>query len=229
MLSTRRFRLLGSTKVLRDISGGALIEATLVLPLMFFLALGTVDAAYYFYEWNLANKATYWGARAAAVSNPVAPNVVNLTESSSQIGQPCYLAATGSANPNGSCPTFSVVCTSTSCTPNTYGFSGAAFTNANKTGVFDRMQQIFPRLQASNVQITYQTTAGLGYFGQPYSGNSAQFTLPMNVTVNIHCMTHQFFFIRWAWSAQTGCPANPNGPYIPAFPTTMQSESMFTQ
>jgi Flp pilus assembly protein TadG len=39
------------------------------------VTLGTVDVTYMLYEWALANKATYVGARAAVVSNPVAQNI----------------------------------------------------------------------------------------------------------------------------------------------------------
>ena len=49
-----------------------LVETTIVIPLFLVLVLGTVDVTYMFYEWAMANKAAYVGARAAVISNPVA-------------------------------------------------------------------------------------------------------------------------------------------------------------
>jgi hypothetical protein len=49
---------------------------------------------------------------------------------------------------------------------------------------------VFPRIAATNVQISYQQN-GLGFVGQTASLGG----LPMNVTVSISGMTHQFYFI----------------------------------
>jgi hypothetical protein len=60
------------------------------------------------------------------------------------------------------------------------------------------MQAVFLRLQRENVTISYQTN-GTGLVGQAWEGSAdpgnPQFTLPMNVTVSITGMTHQFYFI----------------------------------
>jgi hypothetical protein len=85
------------------------------------------------------------------------------------------------------------------------------------------MHQIFPRLQPQNVQISYQTS-GLGFVGRPDG-------LPMEVTVSIRCMTHQFYFIDalmgWLFSSPAGCdPAPAAGLSIPAFASTLPSEGM---
>jgi hypothetical protein len=122
---------------------------------MLVLALGTVDAAYMFFEWTLANKAAYVGARTAIVSNPVASNLANLSYTATelqQLGQLCYNVTTGSATSPVNCPTASnVACWSGSCSSgNTY--SSAAFTH-----IVSAMQTVFPRITASNVEITYST------------------------------------------------------------------------
>jgi hypothetical protein len=80
--------------------------------------------------------------------------------------------------------------------------------------------------------ISYQTN-GSGVVGEPYSGNASQFGLPMNVTVQIKCMTHQFYFLSglmgWVFTPPTGCSPTPlPGPPISASTTTMQSEDMYT-
>jgi len=189
------------------------------------VALGTVDVSYMLYEWTLANKAAYAGAHRAIVSNPVATGITNLTYDPTLIGQSCFDSGTGAAN--GNCPSVQVSCQGTnggSCT-NSYVFDNTAFTNPNRTGIFDRMQQIFPRLQPQNVTISYQTN-NLGFNGRPDG-------LPMAVTVSIKCMTHQFYFIdalvpAWAFPSPPGCPAGLQGLAIPKFASTLQSEGMVT-
>src|SRR5207247_1844183 len=109
----------------------------------------------------------YIGARAAAVSNPVAQNITDpttLNYTPALDGQPCFNFVTGAST--GNCPSIPLVtCTSTACTPNTYGFDSAAFTNVNGTGIFDRMHAIFPRLRATNVTVSYQGN-GSGFVGR---------------------------------------------------------------
>ena len=62
-------------RLARDQSGAALVEAALAMPLALSLSLGTVDAALLLWERNQAAKATYSGARTAALSSPVAAGI----------------------------------------------------------------------------------------------------------------------------------------------------------
>jgi TadE-like protein len=205
-------------KLLRDTTGSVLVESTLVIPLFFLLALGTVDVAYMLFDWALANKAAYVGARTAVVSDPVASTIPNIAYTPTQLqnlGQPCF---DGSGN-NINCPSASSVCTSGGCT-NSFGYDDLAF-----AAVLTAMKNVFPRLAAANLQIRYQTN-GAGFVGQPNSGNPAQFSLPMDVTVSITGMTHQFYFIGPILSFFGGTIAAT--PAIPAFASTMQSEDMTT-
>jgi hypothetical protein len=89
------------------------------------------------------------------------------------------------------------------------------------------MDDIFPRLQRQNVVISYQTT-GLGYVNRPNG-------LPMNVTVSLRCMSHQFYFLGalmgWAFpNLPNSCPSplTTNGPIISSFATTLTSEDLTT-
>jgi TadE-like protein len=210
-------------KFWRDITGSVLVEYAVVFPLFMLVTLGTVDVTYMLYEWALANKATYVGARAAVVSNPVAQSI---TEQSSlydasqlkQMGQYCFDFATGTSNGNCPPPNVKVDCTSSACKPDTFGFDSSAFTNANSTGIFDRMKVIFPRLQPDNVTISYQLN-GSGYVGRPGG-------LPMNVTVRVQNVTHQFYFVAGMMRFFGGTFAST--PAIPAFATTLTSEDMVT-
>jgi Flp pilus assembly protein TadG len=217
-----------------DSSGSSLLEFTLVFPVVLLAALGTLDVAFMLFDWAAANRATFVGARRAVVVDPVATEVTQLsyTTAGTELGQPCFDPATGVANTTTNCPTVTTVCTPAatggSCT-NGYTWNETAFTNPNapetEKGIFDRMTEkdAFPRLQRQNVQISYQTT-GLGFVGRPNG-------LPMNVTVSIRCITHQFYFLgglmNWAFAVPVGCPAGtPAGWSIPSFATTLPSEDM---
>jgi Flp pilus assembly protein TadG len=207
-------------KLLRDIRGSVLVETTIVLPMLLVLVLGTIDVTYMFYDWALANKAAYVGARTAVTSDPVDPDVTNLNYTPTQlqnIGQSCLVV---------SCPSANSVCTGAasggSCTSGT--FQNTAFTR-----IFDAMQRVFSRLQRQNVTISYQTN-GTGVVGQAWDGSAdpgnPQFTLPMNVTVSITGMRHQFYFVSPLLRVFGGVISAT--PAIPTFATTLQSEDLFT-
>ncbi len=210
-------------KLWRDISGSMIVEYAVVFPLFTLVTLGSVDVTYMLYEWALANKAAYVGARAAVVSNPIAQNITEdslLYDSGqlTQMGQYCFNLTTGASDGNCPAPSVKVDCTSAACTPNTFGFDSSAFTNANNSGIFDRMKAIFPRLQPENVTVSYQLN-GSGYVGRPGG-------LPMNVTVSVQNITHQFYFlpgiVRFFGGTFVTSPA------IPVFATTLTSEDMTT-
>ena len=200
-----------------DKTGSAFIEYAIVFPLFISVTLGTVDVTYMLFDWALANKAAYVGARAAVVSDPVATSATNpltnpsYTQSQSQqIGQLCFNPSTGVSN--GNCPSISTVCTPNSssggsCT-NSYTFDNTAF-----LAILGKMQAVFPRLQRQNVQISYNTN-GQGFVLQPGG-------LPMDVTVSVQGMTHRFYFI-------SGLERVRSTPSIPPFATTLTSEDMAT-
>jgi Flp pilus assembly protein TadG len=212
--------------MLRDIRGSVYIESVLVIPMFLALVLGTIDATYMFYQWALANKAAYVGARTAVVSNPVASAITNLTYSTNRnFGLPCY----GTSN----CPTVSTVCASGSCT-NGGNYDSAAFST-----ILTAMQRVFCpaaaaancSLKAQNVTISYQSN-GSGTAGQTYDGNTNHFNIPMNVTVSITGMTTNLYFTGGLVALLSiftgGGVAFSTTPAIPTFATTMQSESLYT-
>jgi TadE-like protein len=209
------------TKLLRDCVGSSLVEFTLVFPLFILVALGTVDVGFMLSEWAQANKATYVGAHRTTVSNPVAPGLTTFFKDTiiGGMGLPCVDPATGNPSVDPAtgtqiCPTLLIVCTSTACTPNTYGWSSAAFTD-----IFAPMQRIFGRLQPENVTISYQRDANLNNLGFNEPNG-----FPMAVTVSITGMTHQFYFVgplvRFFGAAITSTPG------IPQFSTTLIGEDM---
>src|SRR5262249_18270105 len=149
-------------KFLQDTQGGPIVEFTLVFPMFVLAAFGTVDFTYMLFEWTLASKAAYIGARSATVSDPVATEVTSLTYStaSTALNRPCF-DTSGNPDSTSSCPTVNTVCTpaaSNGACTNGYTWNESAFTNANRTGILDKMQGVFPRLQRQNVNISYVTT-----------------------------------------------------------------------
>jgi TadE-like protein len=221
-------------KLLRDCVGSSLVEFTLIFPVFILVAFGTVDIAYMLSDWALANKAAYAGAHRAIVTNPVAVGITNLAYDPSKLGQLCFDPSTGLAS--GNCPLVQdsnlnppgpVVCTPAAtaggrCTGG-YSFDDRSFDcHCTSPGVpvpiFNQMHQIFPRLQRQNVTISYQTN-NLGFNGRPDG-------LPMNVTVTITGMTHQFYFLGPVMRLFGGNFAAT--PPIPNFTTTLTSEDMVT-
>ena len=218
-------------KVMRDCVGSSLVEFTVVFPVFILIVLGTVDVALMLFDWTLANKASYMGARRAVVTNPVAAGITNLPYDPTKLGLLCFNPADGA--PTGNCPSVQdsysdpprpVVCTPAattgSCTGG-YSFDDGPFdchctSPTAPVPIFNQMQQIFPRLQRQNVTISYKTN-NLGFVGRPDG-------LPMNVTVSITGMTHQFYFLGPIMRFFGGdFAANPP---IPTFATTLTSEAM---
>ena len=63
----------------RDNNGGVLVEATIMITIMFVFVLGSIDFLFAFYQWNAATKAVQVGVRIAAVSDPVAKGLNGLS------------------------------------------------------------------------------------------------------------------------------------------------------
>ena len=229
----KRFKL--APRLLRDIEGSVLVETTIVIPMFLLLVLGTIDVTYMFFEWALANKAAYVGARTAIVSDPVAQGITTFNYTSTA-GQYCFEfdQTTLQSDPIANCPFVPNWVNCTGAAPsggscdNGYTFSDAA-PYYPFTTIFSRMQSIFPSLQRQNVTVSYQTN-GLGFVGETATPG-AMSGLPMNVKVSVNCMTHQFYFLSglmgWVIGTPAGCPANtPKGWSIPTFASTLQSEDM---
>ena len=181
---------------LRDQQGSVMVEVAIMLSIVLLLVLGAIDFLLLFYQWNAAAKAVQTGARLAAVSDPVASGLNNLSQA----------VMSASVPPGAAMPNFVVTCDGRTATCTCNGVNacrGGYDRAAMNTIVFGRgssscsdaksadvvgMCDIFPRITPANVKIVYAQT-GLGYAGRPGG--------PMpTITVSLQNLPFQFFFLR---------------------------------
>jgi hypothetical protein len=181
----------------RDQRGAVMVEVTIMLSLTLVLVLGAIDFLLLFYQWNAAAKAVQIGARRAAVSDPVASGLNDLSQAVVSVSVP----------PGAAMPKFIVTCDgrTATCTCNSVracrgvkSYDRAAMNaivfgrgssscsdakSADQVGMCD----IFSRIMPANVKIVYAQT-GLGYAGRPGG--------PMpTITVSIQNLPFQFYFL----------------------------------
>jgi len=147
-------------RLLRSERAASAAEFALVLPLLLLLLFGIIDSGRFMWEYNQAEKATQMGVRYAVVTDPALNGLYTYSFSiSGGITQ-------GSAVPTTSFDTATCTNGSCTCTPgggfcSATSYNGPAFTN-----VVTRMNQMYPQIAASNVQIQYKNV-GLGFAGDP--------------------------------------------------------------
>ena len=230
---------------LKSARGTALLEFTLVFPLVMLVVLGSIDASLLMLDMAQVNKATYAGARASVVSDPLFGAITWTYDPYAVPGDACYNDADGTTTGkcktvidrrciatagNSSGATAGECCTvsgSTCASPTAWTASGLSTFNS----IFRSMIRAYPEgsLDARQVQISYVTT-GMGYVKQP--GGQ-----PLNVTVSVRCMSHRFFFLNslmgWIFSTLPAeCPndlvahAGTSGPIMPSTSTTLPGEDL---
>jgi Flp pilus assembly protein TadG len=192
-------------KLTRDERGGVLVEATVMLTILFVFLLGAVDFLFAFFQWNAAAKAVQLGARIAAVSSPVDPGLAGLSTAA------LYGVSPGDAMPANA---FTVTCTGTGANSGTCSCSGTCTgtgtydwqamnrivfgrdraaqttcrTGSPPSGYFSGMCDVFSRVTPANVEVEYRQT-GLGFAGRPGG------PVP-TVTVRLrNNLPFQFFFL----------------------------------
>jgi Flp pilus assembly protein TadG len=191
----------------REQTGAAFAEFALVLPLVLSVVCGSIDFLYAFYQWNAAAKAVEVGARIAAVSDPVATGLNNLSNQ----------AVLNGFVPGATMPYFTVTCTAGTCTCDgmCVGLAAKSFNSAamdriiygpgNKAcgeeNSYHRMGMcdVLPSITAANVVITY-TQTGLGYAGRPGG------PIP-TITVSLKDMHFHFIFLSFMFGEDMPMPA----------------------
>ncbi len=194
----------------RDDTGAVLVELSILLPIMIGILCGSIDFLYAFYQWNAAAKAVQVGARIAAVSDPVA---AGLNDISNQV------VLSGSTAPRQPMPWFSINCDGSiatcACSGTCPGITGNSYSPAamdriiygrGSTSCTDAtsyyttgMCDILPSITAANVMIVY-TQTGLGYAGRPGG------PVP-TITVSLHNLHFQFFFLSYLLGSSVPMPA----------------------
>lgn len=182
-------------------------EFAIMLPMIVLVVFGSIDFLYAFYQWNAAAKAVEVGARIAAVSDPVAPG---LNQLSSQ-------ALVNGAMPGNVMPAFTVTCRDGSCT--CVGVCSGLLENTFNTAAIDRivfgtgrsacgaagssettgMCDVLPSIRPENVVVVYKQS-GLGYAGRPGG------PLP-TIEVSLENMQFQLFFLSSLLGLHIAMPA----------------------
>jgi len=191
-------------RFIKDTSAASMVEMSLILPMFFIAAGGSIDFGYAFMQWNTAAKAVEAGARIAAVSNPVSSDLANATS---------LATLQSGATPGAAFPYFIRVCNgaTASCSGGTYD---AAAMSAIITGTASRpgMGSFLAAIKTANVTVTYEET-GLGFACRPGG------PVP-TITVQLQNITFNFLFLNLIPGI---------GPItMPAMKTTMTGEDMST-
>jgi TadE-like protein len=178
-----------------DQTGAVFAEFALLLPIVVIIVCGSIDFLYAFYQLNAAAKAVEVGARIAAISDPVATGLNDLSNE----------ALLNGALPQASMPSFTVTCRLANCT--CVGACGSMTENPFNLAAMDRivygrgqpscggakpsyatgMCDVLPSITPSNIFVVYRQT-GLGYAGRPGG------PVP-TITVSLHGMQFHFFFL----------------------------------
>jgi len=189
---------MASKHLLRDTNGAVMVEVTIMLSIILVLVFGGIDLLFLFYQWNAAAKAVQIGARLAAVSDPVALGLNNVSRA----------VVDETVPPGAAIPKFIVTCDGGSATCSCSGAAracrqvGGYNKAAMDTIVFGRgssscsnlpaadrvgMCHILSRITPANVKIVYAQT-GLGYAERPGG--------PMpTITLSLQNLPFHFYFV----------------------------------
>ena len=215
-------------------AGASFVEFAAVFPIILVICFGAADFTILTVKWVSLNKATYAGARLAAVQDPVATGINSPTEGGAA-GEACFnydrgtdsgncqinapTTCTGSASGGKCCPVGS---DPSGCSAN-YPWNEATFQNVlNEMNKFMLTDSIDRR----QLQITYQPTR-YGFAHRPVGS-------PMNITVAVRCSSYPFYLLYplmgWAIPGRpascTGVPGS--GVSLPDFPSTVTAEDLST-
>lgn len=150
-------------QLLDDIRGASAAEFALVLPLLMILTLGTIDFGRYMWELQQAKKATQYGARFAAVTDPVEGKLVDENYVGRNVGG--VTLTQGDIIPAAALDT--IVCDDTSCTcTGTCLMGGTNYDGTAFDRIVARMQAMDPRVKREEVIVEY-AGSGLGFAGDP--------------------------------------------------------------
>ena len=183
--------------------GAVIVEATATILVFLLLVFGVIEFSYVYYQWNSATMATQRGARLAAVSNPVAYNLTQLTglEPGNNLPGSTMPAFDCTCNGQtetctGTVPTNAQPCKWESASPVNYSrdalntiLLGRGNDGTNCVQGLDNsgMCRFFPGLTRANIVVRYQ------YTGMGYAGRTAG-PVP-TITVSLQGVNYNFVFL----------------------------------
>ncbi len=145
---------------------GLAAEFALVLPLFLILLLGTIDVGIYAWRINQAEKATQAGARFAAVTNPLAQELLTASYVNTTVSTTAGTVTIGQGDRIPATALGLLTCTSTSCTCTTSPCPGTTFDSAAFTALATRVGAIYGAVDDTNIRVEYRGS-GLGFAGDP--------------------------------------------------------------
>lgn len=163
--------------------GATAAEFALVLPVFLIMLFGIIDGGRFLWEFNEAEKAAQVGARVAIVTNVLSSGLHDEAYAGQTVAG--TKIASGARIPSGALGT--VKCTSTSCTCEVApcpASLGTLDTTTFNDVLVARMQQIDPRIQASNVVVRY-SGSGLGFAGNVGSSATGEMEISPLITVSL--------------------------------------------
>jgi Flp pilus assembly protein TadG len=214
----------------QDESGAVFLEFTVAAMFFFTLLFAAAEFSFMFYQWNIATKATQFGARLAAISNPVASNLSSLTglEAGASPGaaMPSYSCTCSGAS--GSCtgtvPAGAAACTYSAAAMHdiVYGRGDNNQNNCNDPGRDNGrnmgMCDIYYRITPANVVVTYENT-GLGYAGRPSAYPGITGAPVPTITVELTGLSYNFIAIDSLAGLRDAMP-------LPPLTTTISGEDL---
>ena len=201
--------------IARDQAGTTTIEFSIVMVLFFLLTFGLVEFGYVLFQWNSAVKAAQFGARMAAVSDPVWTGLVGLTDPGTP-GGPWTTAynvtchGTNATGSTGQCGGSSAQYAATAMQRLVFGRGGGTTCGAIGVDGDPGICDVFERITPENVDITYQNT-GLGFASRPGG------PVP-TITLSLTGLTYEFIGLEGLLGFE-GIP-------MPDFKVTMTGEDL---
>nr|WP_298897294.1 TadE/TadG family type IV pilus assembly protein [uncultured Altererythrobacter sp.] len=145
---------------------GLAAEFALVLPLFLILFLGTIDVGIYAWRINQAEKATQAGARFAAVTNPLAEELLTASYVNTTVSTTAGNVTIGQGDRIPREALGLLTCTNTSCTCTTSPCPGTTRDPDAFTALATRMRAIYGAIEDTNIVVEYRGS-GLGFAGDP--------------------------------------------------------------
>ncbi|MBP2237505.1 hypothetical protein J2Z31_004023 [Sinorhizobium kostiense] len=151
----------------QDESGIALSEALITFPIVLLVFAALVEFGYAMSQWNQTVKALQYGARLAAVSDPLTSNFATVFPTSAANPVNNGTATPNDATVSSTCGPNLANCNVAALNRIVYGSSAATECQSLGTaGIRPAICHANPEIERDNIAITYQRS-GLGYWGRP--------------------------------------------------------------